>query len=603
MHSIYRLLLTLIAIISVNFVYANLKIALLTDTHVSPGSENEIKLKEAVAEINNSDCDIVVVSGDLTNTGSNEELTNVKAILDGIGKPKYIIPGNHENNWSQSAGATFKELFGDDKFEATVNDILLVGMNCGPYMKMGNGHIRREDLIWLDNVLSKSNASQVISINHYPFNEEMDMCDEYVSLLHRFPVIVHLCGHYHQFKYYNAGDIDCLINRALDMKNGDYGYSIIEVTTDSVKQWNKQLSQSPELKNGFIIKTNHPKYITETTLTSQEEISEHMTKVFTDNASIFTIPTIDKEYVYIGNGLGVVKCINIKSGVVKWQYQTKGSLYAKPIVAGKYLVVPTTDKRLLWLNKDTGKLVAEYEADGPYVADGIVKDNVLYIGGFNTFSAWDIKNHKKIWEIKTDNYCQASPTIFEDDIVFGAWDTKLRSLNIHDGNLNWEWNEPSKRTFFSPGNVVPMVTKDKVIIVAPDRYITAFDRYTGKMLWRNNSHKFRESMGHSGENNTVYAKTMDGEVVAIDANAEKYKELWMVDTGFEYDHAPCIVIENNGMVYAGSRKGEIAAIDPETQQLIWRIKIGNSEVNGWTVDSDGNLYFTLIEGTVWKINR
>ncbi|MEG1765834.1 MAG: metallophosphoesterase, partial [Muribaculaceae bacterium] len=122
------------------------KVVVLADPHVTPGNENDIKLREVVAEINEGDGDVVVLAGDLTNEGSDEQLKNIKAILDGIKKPLYVIPGNHENNWSQSATKTFNDLWGNDRFVAEVDDIVIVGINCGPYMKMGDGHIKQEDL-------------------------------------------------------------------------------------------------------------------------------------------------------------------------------------------------------------------------------------------------------------------------------------------------------------------------------------------------------------------------------------------------------------------------------------------------------------------------
>ncbi|MBP5499016.1 MAG: metallophosphoesterase, partial [Muribaculaceae bacterium] len=82
------------------------KFAILSDVHVTPGNANSEKLREAVAEINQSDADVVLMTGDLTNEGSDEQLRYVKDILDGITKPLYVIPGNHENNWSQSACKT-----------------------------------------------------------------------------------------------------------------------------------------------------------------------------------------------------------------------------------------------------------------------------------------------------------------------------------------------------------------------------------------------------------------------------------------------------------------------------------------------------------------
>lgn len=83
------------------------RIAVLSDLHVIPGNENDRQLRLAVEEINHGEFDYVVVNGDISNEGSDEQLLNVKEILDGISKPLAVLPGNHENNWSQSATKTF----------------------------------------------------------------------------------------------------------------------------------------------------------------------------------------------------------------------------------------------------------------------------------------------------------------------------------------------------------------------------------------------------------------------------------------------------------------------------------------------------------------
>ena len=131
-----------------------IRLAILSDVHVSPGNANEGKLREAVAEINATTVDAVMMTGDLTNEGSDVQLHNIKGILDVITHPLYVIPGNHENNWSQSACKTFNDLWGSDRFVFTVGNLVVVGMNCGPFMKMGDGHIKQEDLLWLDSTLN-----------------------------------------------------------------------------------------------------------------------------------------------------------------------------------------------------------------------------------------------------------------------------------------------------------------------------------------------------------------------------------------------------------------------------------------------------------------
>lgn len=91
---------------------------------------------------------------------------------------------------------------------------------------------------------------------------------------------------------------------------------------------------------------------------------------------------------------------------------------------------------------------------------------------------------------------------------------------------------------------------------------------------------------------------------AVDATVPEFKELWTVDMGLGYEHAPCIVAEIDGVVYAGSRRGIVTAIDPATQSVLWSLPLGVSEVNGIDIDpTTGEVYVSLIEGTVFRIAK
>lgn len=577
------------------------QIVVLADIHVTPGNKNEEKLKEAVEEINKGDGDIVILAGDLSNEGSDEQLLNVKSILDKINKPFFIVPGNHENNWSQSACKTFIDLWGNDRFVTEIDDLVLVGINCGPFMKMGDGHIKQEDLIWLDNTLSSHKGKRVISINHYPINKDLDNCSDYIKVLEKYPVAVHLCGHYHTFRHYKGGDIDGLMNRALDMKKGNYGYTIIEVVNDSIKQWDKQLNIDKKLITSFRINDNIKPLVEENNEKFTIPSNVKIDLVYKDNASIFTRVGYDKNNIYFGNSLGYLKSINKKSGKENWNFKTDASLFSRPAVSEKYIILPTADKRLIWINKTTGKMIYQLYAQGPYVADGVVCNNILYQGGYKLFEAWDINKMQPIWRCETNNYCQAAPTVTDKDVTFGAWDTNIRNVDVNTGKLNWAWNN-ERGNMLGPGNCVPVVTDDKVIMVAPDRYMTAFDRKSGKMLWRSNKYKVRESLGCSLDKKVAYAKTMDGELIAVSTEGNEYNPLWVVDAELGYEHAPCIVIENKGLVFLGSRAGIMSVIDPKAKKLIWKYRLGTSEFNGWEIDENGDLYTSLIEGTIWRIS-
>lgn len=605
----FRFLLAFVLLLVAGTAMAQ-RFAILSDVHVSPGNANEAQLKLAVQEINKTNVDAVLMTGDLTNEGSDVQLHNVKSILDGITHPLYVIPGNHENNWSQSACKTFNDLWGNDRFVFTVGKLVVIGMNCGPFMKMGDGHIKQEDLIWLDKTLSEmvKPGMKVLSINHYPLLDDLDNYRDYVAILKKYPVITHQNGHWHRWRQYETDGIMGLMVRCLDMGNGDYGYTLMDVDLDKnwIHVYNKTLGKERDIRYAYKINLEYydsPKGEFKYSVPEGFKIE----KVYADNASIFTRLGIDKDNIYFGNSMGYLRVIDKKNAKLKWEYKTSSMLFSRPAVATKVVILPTGDKRLIWLDKKSGKVLNEVAAGGPYVADGLIADGVLYQGGFKTFQAWDVNKKKLLWECNDiNNYCQAEPFVGKDDIIFGAWDTNLRSLDLKTGMLNWAWNNGKKNNLFSPGNVVPAVTQDRVVIVAPDRYSTALDRATGKQLWRHHDSavKVRESLGLSQDGKRAYAKTMDGTVLAMDTQSDDYHQLWDTDCHFGYEHAPCIVLEKGGYIYAGSRRGMLAVIDASTGKLLFNYSMGSSEVNGFEVDPiTGDIYCSLIEGTIWRISH
>ncbi len=602
--------LMLLAILSISGFTMNAeKITLIADIHITPGNHREEKLKEVIADINSNDTELVVLSGDLTDEGSDEQLSNVKSILDLIKKPLFVLPGNHENNWSQSACKTFFDIWGNDRFVTETENLVIVGINCGPYMKMGDGHIKHEDLLWLDNTLAERTKSgkKVLSVCHYALNKDLDSYREYVDILRKYPVVAHLNGHYHQYKNYRVANIEVLHCRSLEMgkKNPNFGYSIVDITEDSVKVYEKLPKEEPKIVFNYAIDCNtiEPLQAAEN-LDTEMPLGHSIELAYRDDASIFTRVGVDKNNIYFGNSLGYIKSVNKKTGKIIWSYKTTAGLFSRPAVSNKFVIMPCADKRIIWLNKKNGEVVYEHCANGPYVADGIIIDNVLYQGGYKVFQAWDVKKGKMLWELNDlKNYCQAAPAYYNGKIAFGAWDTYLRKVDTKTGKLDWKWNNGKDRNMLGPGNCVPVVANNKVIVVAPDRYMTAVDWSTGKQIWRNNNHKYRESLGRSVDGNRVYAKTMDGEIVCISTEGNEFNELWITDAGIGYEHAPCIVLEHNGIVYAGSRRGIIVALDANTSKLLWRKQVGASEINGFEVDEKGNVYASLVEGSIWKISK
>lgn len=602
-----RLLMVFVLMTSL-FVQAQTKFALLTDLHVTPGNANERALNRIVDEINASDIPFVIVTGDLTNQGSNAELANVKQILNRFRMPCYVIPGNHETTWSQSAVREYYRLFGADRFFFKRGNLLFVGYNTGPYMKMGDGHVKHEDVLWLDSILTKNavKGTRLFAFAHYPLVEDdMGNAREVVSGLKKHDAVVSFCGHGHAYQEMAFGNLKGIMVRStfLGQDTLSPGYSTVQLTSDSVIVKEKKLGERECRRFAFSMDASSKMELEKPPVLIQKlPKGTSVSLVCQDKASVFTGIAIDKSSLYFGNSLGDVKSVSKSTGKVLWSHATGYSLYSTPVCTKGKVMVPATDGAVYCFSSGSGYVLWKLQTDHPFVADGILADGKLYQGGYKAFYCIDAQTGSVDWKFAgIDNYCQAHPAVADGKIIFGAWDTHLYCLNRQTGMLVWKWDNGKALDFYSPANCVPVVHDGSVIIVAPDRFMTALDLMNGKLLWRSNAYQVRESQGVSTDGKIVYAKLMNGHLIAVSADSISYAPLWDIDAGLGYEHAPCPVLENDGVVYLGSRNGTVVAVDADTHRVLWRYKCGNSEINQFSVDADGSIYFSIVEGKIYRI--
>ena len=133
------------------------KFALITDTHIGSPNNNE-DLQRTVDDINQNmpEIEFAIVSGDVTEFGSDKELTIAKNILDQLNVPTYVIPGNHDSNWSESGTNSFLTIFGTETFGFEHNGYKFFGLPSGPNMRMSPGQIPREGITWFNEQLEQT---------------------------------------------------------------------------------------------------------------------------------------------------------------------------------------------------------------------------------------------------------------------------------------------------------------------------------------------------------------------------------------------------------------------------------------------------------------
>lgn len=153
-HKILLLLLVILVQSRLAFTQG-FKFAFLSDTHVGVKNADE-DLRRSVADINaDTSLKFVIISGDITELGIDEEVLQANNILSKLTKPVYIVTGNHAGNWSPTGGSVFKKVIGPGRFSFQYNGYLFIGTNSGPNMQhKAPGQVPKEDIVWLDSILN-----------------------------------------------------------------------------------------------------------------------------------------------------------------------------------------------------------------------------------------------------------------------------------------------------------------------------------------------------------------------------------------------------------------------------------------------------------------
>lgn len=585
-----------------------IKFVHLTDLHVSVGNDNDFLLQNIVKEINDSENEFVVITGDLTNRGDDDELYRVHSILTALKIPYYVISGNHETTWSESAGLTYKKLWGEDRFVFSKGDYLFVGFPCGPYMKMGDGFVKKEDILLLDKTLKDSlenSQKKVLSFSHYPLDNGLSNYKEVLSVLQKYPTVANFCGHGHTLRKYDFSGLNGVMGTSITSLDGKTkSYNEVVVRNDSIRIYQKEIDK----KNVFRLSVpSKPSKIE----IQKDDFAIDFPPFIKDIASIYSVPSLDKKNVYFANSIGQIQSINLKTKQLNWKYETGNSIYAAPTIVKNNLLVGTIEGSILALNIQTGNQKWTLPIGGILVGSPILENHKMYAASSSKFICIDAVKGKLIWENKLPkSYSQGTPLISGDKIVFGAWDSYLYCLNKNSGELIWKWNNGNnKQELYSAGNVNMVSSKNRLYFVTPQRFLTIIDLETGTVLLRTSKWKVRESMGKSQDGMFFYAKTMNGELLRLPLRNDfelteenLVNESKVLDLKLGYEHNPAPIIEYNGKIYIGSRKGEVVIVDAKKFEIIKMLHLGSSSVNGFSVDENGKVWTSLIEGGIYLVN-
>lgn len=583
--------------------------AWLTDTHVG-GRTGAEDLRMAVADVNElTDIDFVIVSGDITEYDIGGCLDTAYAILSHLRLPYYVIPGNHDTKWSASGTRKYAVLFGADRFNFEYQGIRFIGFDQGPLLRMGDGYVTPDKLRWLQQTLEDlaESAQPIFVVNHYPLDESVSNWFEVAELIKPYNIQAILHGHGHRNRLTNYEGIPGVMSRSL-LRGRDEsgGYTIVTVRPDSVLFQERRLDGTIRAPWAALPLKTHAwladsaQYQRPDFSVNQEYANVKPVWRRKTGWAIAGSPAVGSNIVAVADASGTVRAYNLSNGEPVWHFQTRQAVYSTPAIFKGRVVIASTDSSVYCLDEKNGTLRWQYKTAAPPVSIPAPEKRRVYVGASDgKFRCLNLNTGKLIWEYDgVLGYVEAKPCIYQNLVIFGAWDEHLYALEKKSGQLLWKWSDGRPGVLYSPAAVCPVATLDKVFIAAPDRYLSCISAADGSTLWRSKEFKVRETVGISEDKRIVFARTMWDTVVAIDPSADELKPIWISNVEYGYDIDPSMPVEKDGTLFFGTKDGFVYALDAVTGEIIGIHRLSVALINT-VVPLDGKrVVATAIDGTV-----
>lgn len=564
----------------------------VTDTHVG-GATGADDLRRTVADINAlPGIAFVILSGDVTEFGSDQELRLARQILDSLRIPWYVVPGNHDTNWSENGGNTFRTIFGSETFSFTYGGYRFAGTSSGPNMRMSPGQVPRENLVWMDSLFASGQDPEqpLIYINHYPQDSSLNNWYEAIDRVKTQNVQMMLCGHGHQNKLEEFEGIPSVMGRSnLRAKDSVGGYNLVTLAGDSAIYRERVTGIGTKASWASVPLRNHH-FRTDTRNwprpyfgMNQKYPSVKQLWRFSDNSDIGAGMAVYKKLIMAVNTSGELYALYSRSGKRKWTARTGGKIYSTPAVWKDWVVVGSSDHYIYAFSATDGKLRWKVAANKPVLGSALIHEGVAYIGSSDgEFRAITVETGEVRWSFTgIKGHITAKPLFYRNAVYIGSWDNGFYAFDAQTGALRWEWDNGYTNRMFSAAACNPVGANGRVFVVAPDRFMTALDAATGQVIWRRKMEgiRVRESMGLSADSSLVYVKTMDGELLGISTSASDMEIAWKSGLQLPYELTPSAITESDGVVFVPSHSGLLTAVQSKTGGVLWQFKCSNAMVN------------------------
>jgi outer membrane protein assembly factor BamB len=534
------------------------RFAVISDTHV--GADGAADGLRAVVEAVKAQPGLrfVVLDGDLTEKGRDDEFAEFKSIVAGLTVPSHALPGNHDLHWMGFGGEGFRAALGESRFAFQEGGAAFIGMSAGDL-----GHFAPADLAWLEETVRKLPPERdIFFFVHYP-PSSIDNWVRARNILvpHRVCVI---SGHVHSDSLEETAGIPVFTVRAALAGTARPGFDVFEIGPDQVTAESiAEGTTGPVL--GRFPKTGWKKTSAVTPAPPAAPAARIVWK--TDlKTSLLAAPVTDGKLVFLADLFGRIHCFDAK-GSLRWTHEGRSPFISRPVNFKKMLYAASADGRMVKLDAASGRLAASAEFGvrftAPLVAfeDEQVKVTRLLAGtASGRLICVNLFNLTDVWtNTAAKGAIQARPLVSEGKGVFGAWDGAAHAVDIETGRELWRWTE-NDNFYYSPAGSTPAAAAGRVFFACPDGFVSAVETGTGRTIWRAAADAW-ESSALSAGGKKVLVKGRQGGFLILDAASGAVLRK-IVPAHGEGDLFPVEPLEAGGRILYGGQNGRVYEIDP-----------------------------------------
>ena len=236
-----------------------------------------------------------------------------------------------------------------------------------------------------------------------------------------------------------------------------------------------------------------------------------------------------------------------------------------PTVDGDLIYVASAEGTIEAITLEKGKSVWDADLEQLLVGGVGVGDNAIFVGtATGEVVALNKQNGEVLWSIELGGEVLAAPQTKDGIVYVQTFDGQMLALKVEDGERLWSFRN-NLPVLTLRGTSTPMIFRDSIIAGFANGRVISFELDTGAVRW----------------NTRVTVAKGDSEIQRI----------------IDID-AP--ILENNGLIYAVSYQGKIAAIDPSSGRRLWAND--TSSYAGMSVGF-GNIYVVAEDGSVTAFEK